>query len=140
MDEIYYSDSIEGVDWTEMKRILVEDNFDNGRTPAQYEKSARNSAVNIFAWARTPEGEKLVGNLRVLSDGVCNAYMVDVWTHSAYRRRGIARAMIEMGVAKLPGQHLYLFTDDQQEFYARVGFTPRGTGLERPVGEWLVNE
>lgn len=140
MDEICYTDSVDGIDWAMVKRVLQEDDFDNGRTPEQYERSARNSAVNLFAWARMPDGDRFVGNLRVLSDGVCNAYMVDVWTHSAYRRRGIARTMIELAIHRLPGQHLYLFTDDQPEFYEAVGFRPRGIGLERPIGEWLVNE
>ena len=31
---------------------------------------------------------------RLLSDGVCNAYLVDVWTMSVYRRQGIASRMI----------------------------------------------
>ena len=147
MDEIWYTDSIEGMNWEELKRALEEDDFDNGRSPAQYEISARNSAVNIFAFAHAEESSdavtgvnsRLIGTVRVLSDGVCNAYMVDVWTHSAYRRRGIARHMIELAVEKLPGQHLYLFTDDQPEFYAAVGFAPRGVGMERPIGRWLVN-
>src|SRR5258707_3877288 len=36
------------------------------------------------------DGDHLVGMARLLSDGVCNAYLVDVWTLSSYRRRGIA--------------------------------------------------
>jgi GNAT superfamily N-acetyltransferase len=138
---IYYTNTIDGVDWAMVKRVLQEDDFDNGRTPEQYELSARNSAINIFAWSgdeNSREGE-LVGTVRVLSDGVCNAYMVDVWTHSAWRKQGIARAMIEQAIQRLPGQHLYLFTDDSPEFYARLGFKPRGVGLEYPVGDWLVN-
>jgi ribosomal protein S18 acetylase RimI-like enzyme len=139
MEEIHYTDSIEGIDWEAVKRVLEEDDFDNGRSPAQYELSARNSAVNLFAWARSNDGDRLVGTVRVLSDGVCNAYMVDVWTHTAFRRKGIARKMIDLATGKLPGQHLYLFTDDQVEFYEAIGFRPRGVGLEKPIGRWLVN-
>lgn len=139
MEEILYTDAVDHIDWAALKRTLREDDFDNGRTPEQYEISARNSAVNIFAWARTPDGDRIIGTVRVLSDGVCNAYMVDVWTHSNWRRRGIAQRMIELATQKLPGQHLYLFTDDQQEFYAAVGFLPRGVGMERQIGDWLRN-
>ena len=52
---------------------------------------------------------------RLLSDGVCNAYLVDVWTHSAYRRRGIASTLIRMLADAVPGQHIGLQTDDAQE-------------------------
>ena len=36
----------------------------------------------------------MVGMARLLSDGVCNAYLLDVWTMSAYRRHGIGTAMV----------------------------------------------
>ena len=68
---------------------------------------------------------RVIGTVRVLSDDVGNAYMVDVWTLSAYRKRGIARRMIELALEQLPGQHVYLDTDDAQEFYARLGLSRR---------------
>jgi ribosomal protein S18 acetylase RimI-like enzyme len=130
---IEYRMSTEAIDWAEMKSVLVADNFDNDRTPEQYRQSFENSYAVCIA---LDEG-RLIGTARVLSDGVCNAYIVDVWTLSAYRRQGIARTMIERLLERLPGQHVYLFTDDQQEFYRRIGFTARGAGMERVVGEWL---
>ena len=81
----------------------------------------------------------MIGTARVLSDSVCNAYIVDVWTLTEHRRQGIARRMIEILSQRLAGQHVYLFTDDQKEFYERIGFSERPTGMEMVVGEWLVN-
>ena len=66
-----------------------------------------------------------------------NAYVVDMWTQSGYRRRGIGRALLERLVAPLAGQHVFLFTDDRADFYAACGFRPRGAGLERIDGLWL---
>ncbi|NCF68495.1 MAG: hypothetical protein GWP61_21250 [Chloroflexi bacterium] len=40
---------------------------------------------------------------------------------------------------QLPGQHVYLFTDDLPDFYYKIGFKERGTGMERVVGRWLDN-
>jgi ribosomal protein S18 acetylase RimI-like enzyme len=40
---------------------------------------------------------------RLLSDGVCSAYLVDVWTSSRYRRRGIASEMIRFLLDEVPG-------------------------------------
>jgi hypothetical protein len=81
----------------------------------------------------------VIGTLRVLSDGVGNAYMVDVWTHSTVRKRGIATHMVELALAQLPGQHVYLFTDDAQPFYFKQGFRPQGTGMSLVVGRWLTS-
>jgi ribosomal protein S18 acetylase RimI-like enzyme len=124
------------VDWEAMKAILVADNFDNLRTPAQYRRSFENSDAAVVAYHQG----RIVGTARALSDGVCNAYIVDVWTLSEYRRRGIARTMIDHLLARLEGQHVYLFTDDVLEFYKAIGFTQRGVGMEKIVGEWLQND
>jgi ribosomal protein S18 acetylase RimI-like enzyme len=85
-------------------------------------------------------GGRIVGTARVLSDGVCNAYVVDVWTLSQFRRRGIAREMMKRLVEPLRGQHVYLFTDDYVKFYEAIGFRERATGLELVVGEWLKHD
>lgn len=133
MDGIRITTELDGVDWAALKAALAADRFDNGRTPEEYARSAQGSYRNVYAY----RGEEIVGNARVLSDGVCNAYLVDVWTRSDLRRRGIARAMIETLLEACEGQHVYLFTDDKQPFYERFGFRPQHTGMGTVVGRWL---
>lgn len=130
---ITYKRDLVGVNWEEMKATLVADNFDNGRTPRQYHDSFANSSVTCIAYA---DG-RIIGTVRALSDGVCNAYIVDVWTLSAFRRQGIASQMMKLVLADLPGQHVYLFTDDAVGFYEKLGFKPWDTGMGRVVGKWL---
>lgn len=132
--EIRYQFDLHDVDWAEMKAAVAADNFDNGRMPDQLRRSFQNSFAACVAYA----GERIIGTARVLSDGICNAYLVDVWTRSDFRRRGVARTMIRLLVEKLPGQHVYTFTDDVVEFYKKLGFTERGTGLEIMIGSWLA--
>ncbi len=134
--DIVYSTSSDGVDWIRLKAALAEDRFDNGRSAAQMERSFRASYRCVYAF----DADRVVGIARALSDGVCNAYIVDMWTQSSYRRRGIGRRMLELLCQALKGQHVYLFTDDQQAFYAACGFSQRGAGLERIVGRWLEND
>lgn len=100
------------------------------------EESFRNSYCCVFAH----DGARVVGIGRALSDGVCNAYIVDMWTHSRYRRRGVGRRMLAVLCSALPGQHVYLFTDDRQDFYTACGFVPRAMGMQRVVGQWLHNK
>lgn len=135
-EEITYTHSLDGVDWTALKADLLADDFDNGRGPEQLQQSFANSAHVCFARA----GNRIIGKARVLSDGVCNAYLVDVWTHSAYRNRGIAREMLRRLQERLSGQHLYLQSDeDTLEFYTRLGFQPQPHGLSKIIGTWLEN-
>lgn len=128
--------SLEGIDWAQVKADLAADDFDNGRSPDALRRSfERSQAVAI---AR--DGGRVVGTARALSDGVCNAYVVDVWTHTGYRRRGIATEMVRRLVEALPGQHVGLQTDDAQALYRSLGFRPQPEFLSLVSGRWLDND
>jgi predicted GNAT family acetyltransferase len=133
MERISFNSDSTGVDWSQLKSSLVSDDFDNGRTPEQLRKSFENSQSVVLAFA---DGQ-VIGTARALSDGVCNAYVVDVWTHSAYRRRGVATRMMHLLLEPLEGQHIYLFTDDAKELYRKLGFAPQSVGMGKVEGEWL---
>jgi ribosomal protein S18 acetylase RimI-like enzyme len=133
---ITYKNEINGIDWQQMKSVLNEDDFDNGRSPEQLKASFTNSYAISIAY----DGDKIIGTARVLSDGVCNAYIIDVWTYTPYRRRGIARHMMQELMNRLEGQHIYLFTEENTKpFYETLGFQEQGVGLSIVVGEWLAS-
>jgi predicted GNAT family acetyltransferase len=128
--------SLEGIDWEQAKSDLVADEFDNGRSAEALRRSFEQSAHVAFA----RDGDRVVGMARLLSDGVCNAYLVDVWTASSHRRRGIATSMIRLLVDAVPGQHVGLQTDDAQELYASLGFKPQPEFWSLVSGRWLEND
>jgi ribosomal protein S18 acetylase RimI-like enzyme len=128
--------SLDRIDWEQAKRDLVADDFDNGRSPAALRRSFEQSQHVAFA----RDGERVVGMARLLSDGVCNSYLVDVWTASSHRRQGIASAMIRQLLAQVPGQHVGLQTDDAQALYESLGFRPQPEFWSLVVGSWLDNE
>jgi ribosomal protein S18 acetylase RimI-like enzyme len=128
--------SLEGIDWPQAKADLAADDFDNGRSAAALRRSFEQS--QHVALAR--DGDRVVGMARLLSDGVCNAYLLDVWTASVYRRQGIASAMIRALLDQVPGQHVGLQADDAQELYRSLGFEPQPEFWSLTVGRWLENE
>ena len=132
--------SLDGIDWARAKADLAADAFDNGRSPDALRRSFEQS--QHVAIAR--DGDRVVGMARLLSDGVCNAYAVDVWTHSAYRRRGIATEMMRRLVDAVPGQHVGLQVDthagDAQALYRSLGFRPQPEFLSLVSGTWLDND
>ena len=132
--KITYKTDLLNVDWNQVKSRVVEDDFDNGRSPEQLKTSFENSFATCLAYA----DDQVIGKVRALSDGVCNAYIVDMWTYTPYRRQGIASQMVKLVLEKLEGQHIYLFTDEETiRFYKHLGFKKWGVGLGRVVGEWL---
>lgn len=133
MSNIWYKEDLDGVDWARLKRDLQVDNFDNGRSPAQYRTSFENSYAVIFAM----DGDHIIGKVRALSDGVCNAYIVDVWTYTPYRNQGIATTMMQKMMTHLRGQHVHLFTDDAVGFYKKLGFFEQEISMGYVAGRWL---
>jgi ribosomal protein S18 acetylase RimI-like enzyme len=128
--------SLVDIDWVQAKADLAADDFDNGRTADALRRSF--SGSQHLAFAR--DGGRLVGMARLLSDGVCNAYLLDVWTASSHRRRGIGLAMIAHLLDQVPGQHVGLQTDAAQSFYESLGFAAQPEFWSRVVGSWLDND
>ena len=126
-----------GLNWVEMKADLAADDFDNGRSPEQLARSFEVSYSVSYAL----DGARCVGMARILADGVCNAYLLDVWTLSSHRNRGIASEMVRRLIRTVPGHHVALFTEHASEMYRRLGFdAERQVGMSVVVGEWLKNE
>ena len=125
---IYYSSDLADVDWAALKSSLAADKFDNGRSPEQLRRAFENS----FAVALACCDGQIVGTARVLSDGVSNAYLVDVWTMSRFRRRGIARALMDSleQAAYASGFTLLLLDTckgyDAERLYASTGWVRVG--------------
>lgn len=136
MPEVVIDGALERVDWEQAKADLAADDFDSGRSADALRRSFAQSQHVAFA----RDGDRVVGMARLLSDGVCNAYLVDVWTASAYRRRGVASAMIRRLLDDVPGQHVGLQTNDAQDLYRTVGFQPQPEFWSVVVGSWLDNE
>lgn len=128
--------TLDWVDWAQAKADLAADDFDNGRSPDALRRSFEQS--QHVALAR--DGDRVVGMARMLSDGVCNAYIVDVWTATPYRRQGIASALVRLLVERAPGQHVGLQTEDAQALYSSLGFRPQPEFWSAISGRWLDND
>lgn len=133
---IGFDRSLDGVDWEQAKADLAADHFDNGRSAKALRLSFEQSQHVAFA----RDGGRIVGMARMLSDGVCNAYVVDVWTKSEYRRQGIASTLVRMLADAVPGQHIGLQTDDAQDLYRSLGYAPQPEFWSRVAGTWLDND
>lgn len=99
---------------------------------AEILKGIENSALVVGAYA---EGAGQVGFLRVVSDKVRFAYIMDVVVHEDCRRQGIGRRMVNYALAHPELKDVYqwfLITRDAHGVYEECGFKP----LEHPE-EWM---
>jgi predicted GNAT family acetyltransferase len=127
---------VDAIDWPAAKRDLAAHAFDNGRSAAALRRSFAQSQHAAFA----VDGDRCVGMARLLSDGVCNAYLLDVWTFTPYRRQGIASRLVGMLAEQVPGQHIGLQTDEARALYRSLGFKLQPDFMSKVVGRWLDND
>jgi ribosomal protein S18 acetylase RimI-like enzyme len=64
------------------------------------------SVKGSFLFAGAFSGKRMVGMARVISDGVGDAYIIDVTVLKEFRRQGIARRMVELLVSKLEAKDI----------------------------------
>ena len=97
--------------------------------PRDYDPALIGAALqrtqNIGAW----DGDRLVGAIRVLSDGYLFACIAEILVDPAYQRRGLGQRLMDAALSIAPRGKLFLGAQPQS-----VGFFER-LGCERgPVG------
>ena len=73
------------------------------------------------------DGEKLVGFLAVVSNGVTDAYIQDVMVHPDYQGKGIGTELMNRAVARLKADKIYMISviygeESLRPFYEKFGF------------------
>ncbi len=101
------------------RRVWPRD-YDASRTTA-----ALRSTINIGAWVDS----RLVGSVRVLSDGYFFSTVPEVLVDPEYRRRGIGRELMRRALEAAPGGALFLGAQPGNEpFFEQAGFRRGPTG------------
>ncbi len=89
-------------------------NYDLARTTA-----ALGRTINIGAWV----GDRLVGSVRVLSDGYFLSTVPELMVDPEYQRRGIGRQLMCRALDLAPGGKLFFGAQPgNEEFFERSGF------------------
>ena len=95
-------------------------NYDASRSADALAKT-----VNIAAW----DGDRLVGCVRVLSDGYFFSTVPELMVDPAYRRQGVGRELLRRALEAAPGGTLFLGAQPGNEaFFERAGFRRGPTG------------
>jgi ribosomal protein S18 acetylase RimI-like enzyme len=87
-----------------------------------------------LGWVTARDGDRLVGFVNVVWDGLVHAWIQDVMVDPSDHRRGIGRELVAVAVthARAAGcEWLHVdFDDDLRDFYfGACGFTPTSAGL-----------
>jgi len=87
--------------------------------------------VNTYFVAR--DNEKLIGFVSVISDGVADAFLVDLMVHPDYQKQGLGKKLVQRAIkySKSIGvQCVHVtFNQTEEEFYRKCGFHIFGGGI-----------
>ncbi len=97
-----------------LARRVRKDEYDLARTAEALDRT-----INIGAWA---DG-RLVGVVRVLSDGYFFSTVTEIMVDPEYQRRGIGVELMRRAIEATPAGRLYLAAQPGTEaFFERAGF------------------
>jgi ribosomal protein S18 acetylase RimI-like enzyme len=88
--------------------------------------AALKRTINIGAW----EDGRLIGSVRILTDGYLFATIPEILVDPAYQRRGIGRRLMELAVERAPrGKVAFGAQPQSVAFFERIGCERRLTGF-----------
>ncbi len=95
-------------------------NWSSGKYPEKLVIAMQNSGTVFSAW----DGEKLVGLINVLDDGVMTAYIHYLLVNPDYQGKGIGKKLLRLTTEKYKDYlRIVLVSYDKEiEFYNRCGF------------------
>ena len=127
MPEIRYDESGFGAeDFLALVRRVWPRDYDAARVAAAVARTE-----NVGAW----DGARLVGAVRVLSDGYLFAAVSEILVDPEYQGRGIGRELMRRALARAPRGRLFLGAQPHSVgFFERLGYRrgPVGFVAERP--------
>ncbi|OIU71837.1 GNAT family N-acetyltransferase [Rossellomorea aquimaris] len=94
------------------------------RTTPRWQKEKFTLIFENSTWAFTVwDGNEMIGMVRVISDRIMAANIMDLVVSTDYRGRGIGKKLVELCVGKLPHGDWFAHTSaDNFTFYKKCGF------------------
>jgi ribosomal protein S18 acetylase RimI-like enzyme len=113
MVDFLYKDSFSPEEFLSLAQRVWPRNYSVDETAAALKRT-----INIGAW----DGQRLVGSVRVLTDGYFFATIPEILVDPAYQRRGIGRRLMELALERAPrGKVAFGAQPQSLEFFERIG-------------------
>lgn len=105
----------------ELKELFLSVNWSSGNYPEKLVKAMENSSSVFSAW----DGEKLVGLINILDDGIMTAYAHYLLITPEYQHIGIGENLVKLVADKYKDylRIILIAYDKEIGFYEHCGFT-----------------
>jgi GNAT superfamily N-acetyltransferase len=108
------------IDKAKLQDLFLSNKWDSGNYPDKLQTALKGSHHVITAW----DGDKLVGLMNALSDGLMNVFFLYLVVHSDYQRKGIGQKLVELMLHEYKdyARKMIIVYDEALEFFQRCGF------------------
>jgi len=89
-----------------------------GEYNAQYTREALARTINTTAW----DGERLIGCVRVLTDGYFFGTVTEILVLPKYQKHGIGRRLMELAFEASPTSLFFGAQKEAEGFYESIGY------------------
>ena len=119
---IEYKDT-HNFDCEELERLFLSVNWSSGHFPDKLVVAMKNFNTVYSAW----DGDKLVGMICAMDDGIKNAYVHYLLVDPNYHGKTIGRTLVNMAKEKYKDymRIVVVACDDEMHFYEACGFKKR---------------
>jgi len=112
--------STKNISKAKLQDLFLSNKWDSGNYPDKLQKALKGSHHVISAW----DGNKLVGLMNALSDGIMNVFFLYLVVHPDYQKKGVGQKMVELMLHKYKdyARKTIIAYDEALEFFQKCGF------------------
>jgi len=112
--------STKNISKAKLQDLFLSNKWDSGNYPEKLQKALKDSHHVVSAW----DGDKLVGVMNALSDGIMNVFFLYLIVHPRYQKKGIGQKMVELMLHKYKdySRKMVIAYDEALEFFQKCGF------------------
>jgi GNAT superfamily N-acetyltransferase len=111
---------LKDIDKKQLKDLFLSVKWDSGNYPDKLQLALKGSHQVITAW----DGNKLIGLMKSLADGVMNVFFLYLIVHPDYQEKGVGQKLVESMLCEYRDYagKMVIAYDEALEFFQKCGF------------------
>ena len=111
---------IKDIDKRQLRALFLSVNWDSGNYPDKLQLALKGSHQVVTAW----DGDKLVGLMNSLADGVMNVFFLYLIVHPDYQKKGVGQKLVESMLREYKdyARKMVMAYDEALVFFQKCGF------------------